>query len=434
MARSLLFAGTVAAQLKSTQQMRPKMIAAATVGNALDFYDFIVYALFATSISKAFFTTNNDQLGGLLLTFATFGVSFGARPIGAMVLGRYADRRGRVACMLLCILLISIGAAAIALMPTRAEIGVAAPLGILAARLLQGFALGGEYGSSSAFMIEQAGERPTWASTWQSTSQLISSTLASGIAWLLSLVLPDPYFDSYGFRIAMGLGALAGLAGFILRRQMEEPEAVVEPKSAIIASGNGLFLGVIIAAGLVAMGTATTYLALYLPTFATDQLHLSSQTSLGSSFMGRLMQWMSVPLVFFVANKFDQKRRFDLMIASCAVTALAGYPTFLLLEHWPSGYILFIVPVVYSIIGVYQNTPLTLLLALVFPAAIRGTGMSLGYALGVGIFGGTAPFIFTWLIWYTRDPKSPALYLIVVSCLTIVATLIARKRIADLGH
>jgi MHS family proline/betaine transporter-like MFS transporter len=411
------------------------MIAAASIGNALDFYDFIIYALFATSISKAFFTTNNDPINGLILTFATFGVSFGARPIGATILGRYADRRGRVACMLLCISLMSLGAAAIALMPTRAEIGVLAPLGVLAARLLQGFALGGEYGSSSAFMIEQSGGRPTWASTWQSTSQLLSSTVASGLAWLLSVVIPKAYFDDYGFRIAMAIGALAGLAGFILRSQLEEPslESEIKKEAALVTEG-GLVYGVIIAAGLISMGTATTYLALYLPTFATDQLHLSSQTSLGSSFFGRLVQWLILPITFLVANQFDTKRRFDLMIASCVLTGMCAYPTFLLLQYWPSGYVLFLVPFAFGIIGIYQYTPLSLMIALVFPVAVRSTGMSVGYALGVALFGGTAPLINTWLIKVTGDPKSPALYLIFVSLMTIGATLLAQRRIKQLGH
>jgi MFS family permease len=214
---------------EATPIKRWHMIAGASIGNALEFYDFIIYGYFAPYIAAAFFP-GQDQTIKLLLTFGTFGVSFLARPVGALVLGALADRRGRTVCMILAVSLMTLGSAMITLMPDRATIGILAPLGILAARLIQGFALGGEFGSSTALMIEHSPGGESHAASWQGTSQNIAGLVGSGIALILSLAMPAAAFHDFGFRIAFAIGTLAGPVAILLRRRLREAPAFIEQR------------------------------------------------------------------------------------------------------------------------------------------------------------------------------------------------------------
>jgi len=231
---------------------RLHMIAGASIGNALEFYDFIIYGFFAADIGAAFFP-GKDQATKLLLTFGTFGVSFLARPVGALILGAFADRRGRAACMVVAVSLMTLGSALITFMPPRDDIGILAPLGILLARLIQGFALGGEFGSSTALMIEHSAGRESNAASWQGTSQNIAGLVGSSVAFILSEALPTPTFHDWGFRIAFGIGVIAGPIALLLRRRLHDAPAFLAQQSAPapVAAGESTTLGgIAIAAGM----------------------------------------------------------------------------------------------------------------------------------------------------------------------------------------
>ncbi len=411
--------------------VRPRMIVAASIGNALEFYDFLIYAFFATSIAAAFFP-GRDSTTGLMLTFGTFGISFLARPIGAMALGAYADRKGRVGSMTISIALMTLGTVTIALMPTSASIGVAAPIGILAARLMQGFALGGEFGSSTAFMIEHAAQRQTWAASWQSTSQFIAATFASGVAWLLTELLPPANFTGWGFRIALGLGAAIGPIALLLRRTMQEPTAFLIAVQNRPASGQDkqpcIIGGIALGAGLLALGTGITYLDVYLPTYAVVHLHLSARSALGTIFLTYLAMLSMTPLRLMIADRYDRRRSDRMMLISCVLLVFAGYPSFMLLDAWPSTFMLFLIPIVLAFLSIFYVTPLPVFMGMVFPIHRRGAGLSIGYALGVALFGGFAPLINTWLVSSTGDARSPGAYVTALALLTMIALLVARRR------
>ncbi len=408
---------------------RVHMIIGASIGNALEFYDFIIYGFFASSIAATFFP-GRDVTTRLLLTFGTFGVSFLARPVGALLLGSYADRRGRVACMTLSVQLMTLAGAMIALMPARAAIGIGAPLGILAARLIQGFALGGEFGSSTALMMEHSAGDETRAASWQGTSQYVASLLASGAAWLLS---GDPALSSHlsPFRIAFAIGALGGPVALLLRRRLLEAPAFLSQQHADPAEAQTPS-GVVIAACMVAIGTAQTYLVIYLPTYAMTQLHMTAGSALGSVFLVYVVTLAMTPLRLRIAERFDRSHRSLMMLVSCAAILAAGYPAFMLLSLWPSPVMLFLLPFGLTVIGLPYNAPLTGFMGLVFPIRRRGVGLSVGYALGIAMFGGFAPFINTWLMARTGDPRSPGLYLAFTALVTIVALLAAQRRLLRL--
>lgn len=407
------------------------MIAGAALGNALEFYDFLIYGYFASDIGAAFFP-GQTQTDKLLLTFATFGVSFLARPVGALVLGAFADRSGRTVCMIIAVSLMTLGSALITFMPTRAAIGLAAPCGILLARLIQGFALGGEFGSATALMIEHSPGGESLAGSWQGTSQNIAGLFGTAVAFGLSQLLPAAVFHSYGFRIAFGIGTLAGPLALLLRRRLKEAPAFLAQKDRpdeIEESAHNPFSGVAIAAGLVAIGTAQTYLIVYLPTYAANQLHMKSGQALGAVMLLYACTLAMVPWRLWIAHQFDQSHRTRSMIISCIAMMAAGYPAFIALDSYPGAVMLFLIPLFFTVIGMYYNAPLTGFQGMVFGIRHRGIGLSVGYALGIAVFGGFAPFINTWLVAQTHDSRAPGLYLAVASITTIIAILYARKRL-----
>ena len=176
---------TAATLTQPRAQSRVAAVVAASIGNALEWFDFAVYGFFALTISKLFFPAS-DQTLSLLLTFGTFGVTFFVRPFGAIVLGGYADRHGRKATLILTIGLMMLGTAIIAVTPTYASIGVLAPLAIVIARMIQGFSAGGEFGSATAFLAEQNPQRRGFFASWQLASQGLTTVLATGFGVVLS--------------------------------------------------------------------------------------------------------------------------------------------------------------------------------------------------------------------------------------------------------
>ena len=187
---------TAATLTQPRAQSRVAAVVAASIGNALEWFDFAVYGFFALTISKLFFPAG-DQAISLLLTFGTFGVTFFMRPFGAIVLGAYADRHGRKATLILTIGLMMLGTAVIAVIPTYASIGVLAPLAIVIARMIQGFSAGGEFGSATAFLAEQNPQRRGFYASWQLASQGLTTVLATGFGLVLSTQLAPAQLEAW---------------------------------------------------------------------------------------------------------------------------------------------------------------------------------------------------------------------------------------------
>src|SRR5450830_1843354 len=207
----------------ASQKLHPqtwRAVISSSIGNALEWFDVLIYGAFAVVIAKLFFPTGNDSVS-LLVTFATFGVSFFMRPLGAIVLGAYSDRVGRKAALTLSIALMMVGTALIAFMPSYATIGLWAPAGIVLARLIQGFSAGGEFGSSTAFLVEHAPHRRGFFSSWQVASQGLSLMLAAAFGAGLNGWLSPEQLYSWGWRLPFLFGLLIGPAGFYIRRHLD---------------------------------------------------------------------------------------------------------------------------------------------------------------------------------------------------------------------
>ena len=404
------------------------IILAASFGNTLEWYDFTVFGYFAPQIAAAYFPASSNARG-LLLTFGTYGVSFLARPLGAAVLGSYADRRGRRASLTLSILLMTFGTAMMAVMPGYATIGRWAPVGILAARLIQGFSAGGEFGGATAFMIEHAGRRAGFFGSFQFTSQAASAILGSGIGWGLSAVLTSSALNQWGFRIPFLAGLLIGPVGFFVRRHIDETPAfsAEQPFRSPLRQVFTEFGGrIALSACVIAAGTAGTYLNIYLPTYAHNHLHLAVSSSFAITFLASVAPLLMTPLV---AHWSDQVGRLPIMTWTATGLCLGAYPAFLAVAAYPTPGMLATVLIVISMARATYTAPSAALLAEMFPVRVRAAGMSLGYTIGVVVFGGFAQLLMEWLINRTGNQAIPGIYMAATSLVTVIALLIIRKTV-----
>ncbi len=413
---------------RGTPASRRQTIVATTIGNALEFFDFTVYGFLALVIGKLFFPTF-DSYGQLLLTVASFGVGFIMRPLGGIVIGAYADRAGRKKAMTLTIFLMALGCALIAFAPTYARIGVAAPLLIVLARLVQGFSAGGEVGASTTLLVEHAtpADRGYMAS-WQFASQGLGILMGAVVVGLLSFTLAPQAMESWGWRVPFFLGMVIAPVGMYIRRHLEESLDVrVSPtgssaRRSSLAEVCGEHGKTVLAATLsIVGGTVAAYVVtFYMPTYAIRELGLPPPVAL---FGAALTGLLSFGLAPFVGRWSDRVGRKPLILWSRVALAVLIYPGFLWLNASPTPAVLFIVVGVLSTALVVQTVPGITMLPEMFPKHVRASGMSLVYSVGVALFGGFSPFISTWLLQATGSKLAPAWYLLAMTLVSLLGLL-----------
>ncbi|MFZ3562154.1 MFS transporter [Streptomyces sp. BH055] len=414
---------------RSTTTPSPgKIITAACVGNALEWYDIAVYGYFATYLSKVFFT-NDDPALALLLTLGTFGVSFLIRPVGALVLGSYADRAGRKAALTWSIGLMALGTLLICVMPSYAAIGVVAPVGILLARLIQGFAAGGEFGSATALMVEFMPNRRGFAASWQFTSQAASTLLAALLGTVLTSTLSEDQLTSWGFRIPFLIGLLVAPVGLYIRRNVPEPPTTAREPEATRAPVRTMLrehkAGVLLTIGLLAVTTCLNYLITYIPTYATKTLGLPDSTGFIAALAGGLV----LLAVTSVAGHFsDRVGQIAIMIPAAGAVLLLIYPMFALLVAAPSLALLIGVVMMLALFKGCYYGPMGALMAGIFPAGTRATGMAVGYNIGVTVFGGFTPMIAAWLLDTTGQAAAPAYWVAFAAVASLTSLFVLRRR------
>ncbi|WP_034291914.1 MFS transporter [Herbaspirillum sp. RV1423] len=405
-----------------------RAVISSSIGNALEWFDVLIYGAFAVVIAKLFFPTDNDTVS-LLLTFATFGVSFFMRPLGAVVLGAYSDRVGRKAALSLSIVLMTIGTAMIALMPTYSSIGLWAPAGIVLARLIQGFSAGGEFGSSTAFLVEHAPHRRGFFSSWQVASQGLSLLLAAVFGAALNGWLTPEQLHSWGWRLPFLFGLLIGPAGFYIRRHLDEsPEFATAERTETPLRDTFAHqkMRLLIGTGSVIMATVSVYLALYMPTYAIKQLGMPAWSSYAATIVSGLIMMVASPLVGELSDKYG---RTPFMIGSSLAFVVFTYPMFVFLTGAPTFVNLLLLQIAIGVLMTIYFASMPALLADVFPVQTRGTGMSLSYNIAVMIFGGFAGLIITWLIQATGNKLSVSFFVILGASLSFIASMAARYRL-----
>jgi MHS family proline/betaine transporter-like MFS transporter len=407
-----------------------KLVVATSLGNALEWFDISVYAYFAVYLSKAFFPTN-DPTTSLLLTFGTFALTFLARPIGGVMLGTYADRYGRKASLLLSIAMMTCGTLAVACMPTFAQIGVAAPLLVILARLVQGFSAGGEFGSSTAFLVEHMPGRRGFVASWQFASQGISLFFGAGFGILLSSTLSEADLQSWGWRIPFLFGVLIGPVGLYIRNKIDD--ATAPPADKDDTPVRNVFmeqkLRVLLAVGVIATATSVNYLIIYMPTYVVKALHLSPTIGYLAAFAAAIASITLNPVAGIVS---DRVGRTPYTITMAVLLLLAIFPVYLLLAGKPSGTVIVLAVLLLGSLKALYLGATAALMSELFPASTRATGLGLSYNIGVTAFGGSGPAIATWLGSFALiGDLAPGYYLTAVCLFSLWALITIQMRSAD---
>jgi len=396
-----------------------KAVAAAVVGNVLEWYDFAVYSFFAAVIGRNFFPSGDPSVE-LLYSFAVFGMGFLARPLGGVVIGRLGDVRGRKTALLVTIFLMAAGTVIMGLAPTHAAVGIAGPLIVLLARLLQGFSAGGEWGGSTAFIVEWApeGKRGFYGS-FQQCSVAGGLLLGSGYAALLSTVLSPEAMEAWGWRIPFLMGGLLGPVGLWMRRTMEETPAytrATEESEDPLPTGTSALGLAGRAFGFTVLWTVSYYIFLnYMPTFTARYADLTDAQALWSNTVGLLVLVVVIPFWGAVSDRVGRR---PLLLACAAAFLVLPYPVATYLVSGPPYVTIMAIQVALAVvIALFSGTGPSAI-AEIFPTRSRSTLMTIGYALAVAIFGGFAPYIATWLIRQTGSPVAWVYYVMAAAVIS----------------
>lgn len=401
----------------------PAQLLGVTLGNALEFYDFLVFSFFAVQIGQCFFPSASPQ-SSLLAALATFGAGFLMRPLGAFVIGGLGDRVGRRPMLILSFALIGVANLAVALTPSYAAIGLAAPLIVIVCRLVQGFALGGEVGASTAFLAEVAPPHRRGAYiSLQFVGHGLSMLAAGLIGVWLAAAMDDAALTNWGWRIAMGVGVAIVPIGLALRRTL--PETLRAEISSRPRPSFASYRGIAIFAFLTLLaGTIATYVLGYMTTYAKTVLLLPSSVSFGATVAIGLAYTLGAVVAGLGSDRFGRR---PFMVLPMAIAAAAIIPGFWLLTHWPGASTLYAVSFVLRFVLVIATAAAFITLTEAFPLRVRSGAVAVVYAVATSVFGGATQFVVAWLTGITGDPLSPAWYMLAATLTGLVAMVLVRE-------
>ncbi|KMO28435.1 major facilitator transporter [Methylobacterium variabile] len=402
-----------------------------TSGNFLEMFDFFLFGIYASHISKAFFPAGNE-FASLMLTFMTFGAGFLMRPLGAIFLGAYVDRIGRRQGLIVTLGIMAAGTVLIAFVPSYQTIGLAAPFLVLIGRLLQGFSAGVELGGVSVYLAEMAtpGRKGFYVS-WQSGSQQVAVMVAALIGFSLSHALMPAQMSEWGWRIPFFIGCMIVPFLFYIRRSLEETQEFLHrthrPSLPEVFQSLGenwriVALGML----LVVMTTVSFYtITVYTPTFGKSVLKLSETDSLIVTFCTALSNLIWLPVMGALSDRIGRK---PILIAFSALALLTAYPVLAwLVSHISFTNMLLALLWLSFLYGSY-NGAMVVALTEIVPAHVRTTGFSLAYSLATAIFGGFTPVVSTWLIERLDNKAAPGLWMAFAGACGLVATLLIYRR------
>lgn len=399
-------------------------------GNFLEMYDFMVFGYYAPAIAKTYFPAASE-FASLMLTLMTFGAGFLMRPVGALTLGAYIDRHGRRRGLLLVLGLMAVGTLAIAVTPSYASIGVAAPIIILLGRLVQGLSAGVELGGVSVYLAEIAppGRRGFYCS-WQSGSQQAAVMAAAIIGLITTAFLGEARMMEFGWRVPFIIGCLLIPFLFVIRSQIEETEAFLSrperPDLGEVFRTAVANSGLILRGALMAVMTTVFFymITAYTPTYGNKVLSLSANASLAVTVCVGLTNFAMLPLMGALSDRIGRR---PLLIAATLMALLLGYPIMAWLINAPSFGRLMAAEIALALIYSCYNGAFIVHLTEIMPARVRTVGFSLAYSLATAVFGGFTPAISTYLIKVTGNKAIPGAWLAFAAGLALVAILAERR-------
>ncbi|HTQ39718.1 MAG TPA: MFS transporter [Pirellulales bacterium] len=403
-----------------------RAIVAISFGNALEWFDFVIFGYFIVPISKQFFPAS-ERSSALMLSLATFGAAFLVRPLGAIVLGHYADRYGRKPALALTISLMTVGTALIAFAPTYQSAGLLAPITVIVARIVQGLSAGGEFGSSTTLLVEQDRLARGFIASWQFSSQALTLVFATSCGTFLSLALDAEQINAWGWRIPFVFGLLIGPIAVYVRSRIAESaefqsiQVSSSPTSEIASFFKSKML---VAIGLVTLATVAIYTLVFMQTFCVRYLGFLPSDVFRVGLITGIAQVVLVPVAGALSDKWGRLPIAGIAGLIIMVTAIpllgrmTTTPTFanlLLFQLWTG-----------ICVAIYVG-PLPAMLSELFPTQVRTTGLSISYSLAVGFFGGFAPLINGLLINFSGSNVAPGYYLSAAALISLIALLAARK-------
>ncbi|MCH1883870.1 MFS transporter [Agrococcus sp. ARC_14] len=380
-----------------------KAIVAGSIGNAVEWVDWAIYTTFSSIFAHHFFPAGNDA-AALLSTLAIFAVGFIMRPVGAAVMGAYADRHGRKKGLVLTIGMMAAATLVIGLAPSFEQVGILAPIILVVARMVQGFAAGGEFGSSSAFIVESAApSRRAFAGSWQQVSVGAGVLIASGIGAVITSTLPEEAVDSWGWRLAFVIAASLGFVGLWLRSSVEDTDSFELAKNRNAASGerrNAMLrmfrehpMAVLRVFGITIAGTLLYYMWVsYMPTYAAVTTGIPLNEALLANVIAMIVFLVLLPFAGILSDKIGRK---PTMSAFAGGFLIFAWPAFQMLDG--TFWMLLVVQLIGIVLLLGYSANCAVIMAEQFPPEVRATGIGLPYALAVALFGGTAPYITTWM-------------------------------------
>ncbi|MET8004504.1 MFS transporter [Nonomuraea glycinis] len=409
---------------RGTSAAQRRVLLGAGAGQFVEFFDFAIYGFSAVSIAEAFFP-GQDPVAGLLSVFAAYGVAFVARPLGGLFFGALADRTGRRKVLYATLMCMGVATALIGLLPTHAAAGIMAPVLLVMCRLAQGFSAGGEAVSAPSFVLEHAPyeRRGTWiAITVAATAA--ASVIALVIIMAISGAVPDTAYAAWGWRVPFLLALPLSLIGVYVRRRTEESPVFreLQRSDAIEAAplrgslrGDWVRLGQIFAV-MALSGLGFYLLAGYFVTYLQTVVGLSLTQSLAANAVALLTFAMLLPIGGRLSDTFGRK---PMLIAGAAAVAAVGLPAFMLVAGGSFGSAVIGQVLLAAALAVYGGGSYTFFVELL-PAATRVTGAAISYNVTLAVFGGTAPFVGTWLVDLTGEAVAPGYYLVVVALAALV--------------
>ncbi len=415
------------------QGLERRMVAAVVLGNALEFYDFTIYAFFAVSIGNVFFPAKNPT-DSLLASLALFGIGYVMRPVGGLLIGTFADRAGRKPAMLLTITLMALGMLTLALAPGYKTLGVYAQAIVIAGRLIQGLALGGEVGPSTAYLLEAAPHgRRGFAASWQIASQGCAALFSGLAATLLTYFIGEQAMGDWGWRLMFLLGISVVPVGLVIRSHLPESEAGKEVRAekhstrevlTLLVRDHGRLL--LLSFLIIAASAVSSSIGTNMPVYAKATLGLTGTVS---GAVPIALGTASVLFALLGGWLCDRNGRRPILLWPRAVITIIAVPVFYWVAHAPTAERVYTATFLMSALSSINAAAIITCIPESLPASVRSTGLSIVYALSVSIFGGSTNYVVNKLIATTGDRLMPAYYLVAFSIVgTIAAFLMPETR------
>ena len=417
-----------------TPQQRKTLIAS-SIGNILEWYDFVLFGYFAPILAQLFFPSE-DHFASLLATFGVFAAGFLMRPLGGALFGYFGDTVGRKNALAASVILMAIPTTLVGCLPTHAQVGLFAPVLLTLLRLLQGLSIGGELTGSISFIVEHSPpDQRGFFGSWASCSIGMGILLGSAVGAYMTSLLSHEALTAWGWRVPFLLGSLVGVVGLYLRLKMDEPESFLKLQQAGTISPAPLrealthhwkeIGSTTLATWILATGFYMIFV--YLTTYLSSETHIPLASALELNTISIIMMLILVPIMGAQSDRFGRK---PLLVTGCIGMIIVSYPLFVILSHESIPFDL-VGQLMFAFFLTMVWGPFPAMLVERFPTRVRMTGMSLGYNFGWAFFGGTTPLLATYLIKETGSRLVPSLCLIASGLISLVTFLKLRETYRD---